>query len=345
VNEPECATQCGLQQTVEGINAHALFYVAPHHAELRSVHVPFVAELCASGDVLVETLWSGLSRGTERLIFAGKLPQSEYSRMRAPFQEGDFPFPVKYGYCATGRVVSGPPGVEGRDIFSLHPHQDRFAIPAAAAVALPEGLPPRRAILAANMETALNAVWDSGASACDRVLVVGAGTVGLLIASILGRFAGIDLTVTDINPARRDVARSLGGRFVAPAETDGLEADVVFHASATAAGLRTALNACGFEARLVEVSWFGEDEPGVPLGGAFHSKRLRIVSSQVGSVSPERRSRWTHRRRMDAALELLRDDRLDALITHEVAFRDLPGALPGLLRPDADVLTAAIRYR
>ncbi len=325
--------------------AQALYYVAPHKTELRIVRVGFVAELCSPKDVLIKSSWSALSRGTERLIFEGNIPVSEHDRMRAPFQDGDFPYPVKYGYCAVGEVMDGPPDLRGRNVFVLHPHQDLFAVPAEAAAPLPDGLPPRRAILAANMETALNAVWDSGAGPCDRVLVVGAGTVGLLIANLLGRIAGVDLTVSDRNAGRRALAEAFGARFAAPEDMAGLDADIVFHTSASADGLAASLDACGTEGRIIEVSWYGARDVAVPLGGAFHSRRLQIVSSQVGAVSPSRRARWSYRRRLEAALALLRDDRLDALITHEVPFAELPAALPGLLDATADVVTAAVRYR
>jgi threonine dehydrogenase-like Zn-dependent dehydrogenase len=307
------------------------------------VRVPFMAEGDAASLALIKTLWSGLSRGTERLVFEGRIPPAEYGRMRAPFQEGDFPFPVKYGYCAVGVVTQGPPELLGREVFALHPHQDIFAVPAEAALPLPEGVPARRAILAANMETALNAVWDGEAGPCDRTLVVGAGAVGLLIANILGRMPGLELFVCDVNAGRRAVAESFGARFIAPEEAAGLEADLVFHASGSPAGLATALAACGFEAKVIEASWHGEGDARLPLGGAFHSRRLQIVSSQAGSVAPSRRARWPHRRRLEAALGLLRDDRLDALITHEAAFRDLPDVLPGLFGGE-DVIAAAIRY-
>ncbi|MBA3325886.1 MAG: dehydrogenase, partial [Rhodobacteraceae bacterium] len=148
--------------------SRALWIAGPGRAELRDV-----AE--ASGEVVVETAFSGISRGTEALVFAGRVPEAERGRMRCPFQEGDFPFPVKYGYAAVGRAVEGPEGLRGRDVFVLHPHQDRFAAPAATCVPLPAGVPPGRAVLAANMETALNVVWDAGVGPCDRVAVVGAG--------------------------------------------------------------------------------------------------------------------------------------------------------------------------
>ena len=164
--------------TRAGEAAQALWYVTRGRAELRPAPLPPVAPDYAR----VRTLWSGLSRGTERLVFEGRVSGSESERMRAPLQEGDFPFPVKYGYCAVGVVEEGPRSLRGRTVFALHPHQDRFVAPVSMLVPVPEAVPPRRAVLAANMETALNALWDSGAGPGDRIVVVGAGVVGLLVA-------------------------------------------------------------------------------------------------------------------------------------------------------------------
>lgn len=294
----------------------------------------------------MRALWSGVSRGTERLVLEGRIPAEERERMRCPRQEGDFPFPVKYGYAAVGRVEEGPAPLLGRVVFALAPHQDLAVLPAAAVVPLPAGLPPRRAVLAANLETALNAVWDAGVAPADRVVVVGAGAVGLLTAFLAAAVPGTAVTVIDPDPRRVAAAAALGldARRDAGAVS---EADVVFHASATAAGLATAITAAGFEAVVVEMSWYGAGEVAVGLGGAFHSRRLRLVSSQVGSLPAGRRARWTHRRRLEAALALLADPRfagLDALIDTEVAFEDLPERLPGLLAPGAPGLAIAVRY-
>jgi threonine dehydrogenase-like Zn-dependent dehydrogenase len=297
----------------------------------------------APDHVVVRTLWSGISRGTERLVWSGRVPEAERERMRAPFQEGDFPFPVKYGYCAVGAVERGPAALVGRAVFCLHPHQDRFAVPESAVMPLPAGLPPRRAILTANMETALNAAWDSGAGPGDRIVVVGAGAVGLLTASVLARLPATEVTVVDVAPERRAAAEAIGARFAAPAEAPQ-DCDLAFHASATAPGLATALGALGAEGTLVEMSWHGAGETPVPLGGAFHSKRLTIRSSQVGRLPPARAPRWDYRRRLGAALALLADDRLDALIDAEVAFAELPAALPDLLGPPTGPVVAAVRY-
>ena len=321
----------------------ALWYVAPGAAELRDC--PPAAP--GPGEARLAMLWSGLSRGTERLVFSGRVPASEHERMRAPMQAGDFPFPVKYGYCAVARVEEGPADLAGKTVFCLHPHQNIFIAPLARLTALPESLSPRRATLAANMETALNALWDSGAGPGDRVVVVGAGLVGLLVAYLAAGMPGADVTVVDLDPARAPVAKSFGAAFVTPGDFHDArvpDADIVFHASATPGGLALALSAGGLEARIVELSWYGEGVTATPLGGAFHSRRLRLVSSQVGLIAPSRRPRWDYARRLGKALELLADARLDALITGEVAFADLPGALPELLSPQAKGLATAVRY-
>jgi threonine dehydrogenase-like Zn-dependent dehydrogenase len=263
--------------------------------------------------------------------------------MRAPHQEGSFPYPVKYGYCAVGVVEAGPAGLLGRPVFALHPHQSAFNLPVAGLLALPDGVPPRRAVLAANMETALNGVWDAGLSPGDRVVVVGGGVVGLLVAAIAAGIPGTQVTVVDRDPARAPVARLLGAAFAEPGEAPG-EADVVVHATGSGAGLALALACAGEEAAVVEMSWYGSRAVAAPLGAAFHSRRLRLVSSQVGQLPPARRPRWTLRRRAEAALRLTADPRLDALLTEEVAFADLPAALPRLLAPDAPGLCTVVRY-
>nr|WP_082613539.1 zinc-binding alcohol dehydrogenase [Bosea sp. Root483D1] len=293
------------------------------------------------GECLVRTLWSGISRGTERLVFEGRVPESEYERMRAPLQQGAFPFPVKYGYCAVGMVDAGPAELLGRTVFCLHPHQDHFVVPTDRVAMVPEGLPARRAVLAANMETALNAHWDAGSGPADRIVVVGGGVLGLLVAYIAARLPGAEVTLVDLDESRAGLAEALGCRFALPTHCPQ-DADLVFHASASAAGLATAIGAAGFEARIVELSWYGEGSVAAPLGGAFHARRLQLVSSQVGQVSPSRRARFDYARRANAALALLADARLDALITDEIAFRDAPARLPALFAGAG--LTAVLRY-
>lgn len=296
--------------------------------------------------LLIETLWSGVSRGTERLVLAGAVPESEHERMRAPLQEGAFPFPVKYGYCAVGRVLDGPR--QGQTVFALGPHQTRFACPPALAHPLPPGLPPARAVLAANMETALTVVWDSAAGPGDRVAVVGAGVVGALAGWLCARLPGAEVTLVDTEPGRAALAAALGCGFATPAQAEAQAqvaggADVVIHASASAPGLATALRLAGPEATVVEASWYGDRAVAAPLGGAFHSQRLRLISSQVGRIPPARVPRWTHARRMATALSLLADPALDALISGETAFDDLPAAYAGILAAPG-TLCHRVRY-
>ena len=329
-------------KTPAGEQSLALWYAKAGVVDLR----PALAE-AGPGQALVRMLWSGLSRGTERLVFTGRVPASEHERMRAPLQEGSFPFPVKYGYCAVGLVEAAAeaPELVGRSVFCLHPHQTRFAAPIPMLTPLPDALPPRRAVLAANMETALNALWDSGAGPGDRIVVVGAGLVGLLVAYLAVGLPGADVTVVDLDASRQPIAESFGARFATPGDFGSPgDADVVFHASAAAAGLGVALGAAALEARVVELSWYGDGDVPAPLGGAFHSRRLTLVSSQVGQVAPTRRPRWSYGRRLAKALELLGDARLEALITEDVAFADLPQALPRLLAPGVKGLATVVGY-
>lgn len=319
--------------------ADALWYVEPGRAELRAESVA----VSAPGDVLVRARHGALSRGTESLIFAGLVPESEFARMRGPSMGGAFPFPVKYGYATVGRVEAGPTDLRGRTVFALHPHQEAFVLPADAVLPVPEDVPASRAILAANMETALNAVWDGAPGPADRVTVVGAGVVGTLVAYLCGRMPGTEVTLVDIVQSRASLAATLGVAFATP-DTAPRDCDLVVHASGAPEGLVTALGLAGQEATVLELSWYGSRAVTVPLGGAFHSRRLRLVSSQVGSVAPSHRPRWTFRRRLAAALMLLTDARLDALIAPPIAFRDLPARLPDVLAPASGILCQRIDY-
>lgn len=320
-------------------NAEALWYVAPGRAAIRPEHAPAPGE----GEVRVRALCGALSRGTERLVFAGQVPASEHERMRGPHMGGAFTFPVKYGYATVGVVEEGRPDLVGRQVFALHPHQTLFTLPADAVVPLPDGVRPERAVLAANMETALNAVWDGGAGPADRIAVVGGGAVGMLSAWLCARLPGTEVTLVDIDGARAPLAARLGVAFRTP-DAAPRGCDLVLHASASPAGLATALASAGEEASVVELSWYGTTPVTVPLGEAFHSRRLRILSSQVGQVAASRRPRWTHRRRLQAALRLLGDPALDALLAPPLRFHDLPHRLPEVLAPESGVLCQLIAY-
>ena len=301
----------------------------------------------AADEVLVRALYSGISRGTESLVFRGEVPASQARVMRAPFQEGDFPGPVKYGYSSVGEVLEAPTGpgngLVGRTVFCLYPHQDFYAVPAEAVTPLPPDLPPGRAVLAANMETAVTAVWDGAPSAGDTIVVIGAGVVGLLVAWLCGRIPGTRVTVVDRDESRAAVAAARGEGETERAPT-GAGADLVVHASGQPEGLASALEVAGTEATVLEVSWYGTRAVPLRLGEVFHSGRITLKSSQVGRIPPERAPRWTHARRLAVALELLRDERLDGLISGESEFEELPDVMARISRDATGVLCHRIRY-
>ena len=303
--------------------ARSLWYVKPGVAELRTERLgPPIP-----GEARVATLYSAISRGTERLVANGEVPESEWTRMRAPLQSGAFPYPVKYGYSATGTVTAGSDALFGKTVFCLHPHQDHFQVAETMLHVVPEGIPAKRATLAANMETALNAHWDAGTNLADRVLVIGAGVVGLLVAYLAQHIAGVDVAITDIDSSRAAIAEKLGLKFAMPANVPKDNA-IVFHTSATAAGLQTAIDTADVEGRIIELSWYGARPQSLYLGGAFHSRRLQIISSQVGHVAPSKRAMVSHRERLAKAIALLDDDRLDALVAGEVDFDAITERLP-----------------
>jgi 2-desacetyl-2-hydroxyethyl bacteriochlorophyllide A dehydrogenase len=319
--------------------ARAFWIAAPGRGEIRPETLPAPSD----DDVVVRALFSGISRGTEALVFQGRVPPGEYQRMRAPFQAGEWPGPVKYGYASVGRVERGPATLQGRSVFTLYPHQTRYVVPAGAVHAVPNDVPPARAVLAANLETAINGLWDSGLHAGDRITIVGAGTVGCLAAWLARRTPGCDVELVDINPRRASIASALGVRFALPDAARG-NVDLVIHTSGAAAGLELALRIAAFEATIVEMSWYGDRVVPLPLGAAFHAQRLTLKSSQVGTVSAAQRPRWDTRRRMQLALSLLSDPVLDALITGESPFEELPAVMSALAQAPGDAVCHRIRY-
>ncbi|WP_328352462.1 zinc-binding alcohol dehydrogenase [Streptomyces sp. NBC_00445] len=319
--------------------ARAFWLNSPGLGEIREVDLPE----CGADEVLVRTLFSGVSRGTETLVFRGGVPESQYAAMRAPFQEGEFPGPVKYGYLNVGVVEEGPTALVGRTVFCLYPHQTRYVVPAAAVTVVPESLPASRAVLAGTVETAVNALWDAAPLVGDRIAVVGGGMVGCSVAALLARFPGVRVQLVDADPARAKVAEALGVGFAVPADALG-DCDLVVHASATEQGLTRSLELLTDEGTVLELSWYGDRQVSLPLGEAFHSRRLVIRSSQVGTVSPARRSSRTYADRLALALDLLADPALDALVTGESAFEELPDVLPRLASGEIPALCHRVRY-
>jgi threonine dehydrogenase-like Zn-dependent dehydrogenase len=317
----------------------AFWVVGPHRVEIRPATLPEPA----AGEVLVRTMFSGISRGTEAVVFRGDVPAEVHARMRAPFQEGDFPGPVKYGYLSVGRVEEGPAELRGRTVFCLYPHQTAYVVPAAAVTVVPDGVPAERAVLAGTVETAVNALWDAPPLVGDRVTVVGAGMVGCCLARLLAGFPGVDVELVDTDPARAVVAEALGVRFAAPADARGGR-DLVLHASATAGGLRRSLELLATDGVVVELSWYGDTAVEVPLGGRFHVDRLSIRASQVGTVAPSRQDRRSAADRRRLALDLLRDPAFDVLLTGCSPFADLPTVMPRLASGELPALCHLVRY-
>jgi len=317
--------------------ARAFWFTSAGKGEIRPLKLPEPGP----DEVLVRALWSGVSRGTETLVFSGGVPKSQFAAMRAPFQEGDFPWPVKYGYLNVGVVEHGSPELLGRTVFCLYPHQTHYVVPATAVTVVPDAVPAGRAVLAGTVETAVNAVWDAAPLIGDRIAVVGGGMVGSSVAAVLARFPGARVQLVDADPARADVAKALGVGFALPEEADGGR-DLVIHASATEAGLARSLELLAPEGTVIELSWYGDRRVSVPLGEFFHSRRLRIRSSQVGTVGRADRS---YAERMALALDLLADPVFDALITGESRFDELPEVLPRLASGELAALCHRVDYR
>ncbi|MBO3742314.1 zinc-dependent alcohol dehydrogenase [Actinoplanes flavus] len=302
------------------LTARAFWMTSPGIGEIRTERVPDPGP----GEVLVRTLHSGVSRGTETLVFQGRVPESQWPSMRAPFQGGDFPAPVKYGYLNVGVVEAGVPELVGKTVFCLYPHQTRYVVPATAVTVVPDGVPAARAVLTGTVETAVNAVWDAAPQIGDRISVVGGGMVGLSVAAVLAGMPGTDVELVDVQNREKE-ATELNVGFAHPEEA-ATERDIVIHASATEQGLTTALELLATEGTVVELSWYGDRRIAVPLGEFFHSRRLTIRSSQVGGIAPARRRSYAQR--LALALDLLKDPRFDALISGRSDFAELPEVMP-----------------
>lgn len=321
------------------LDARAFWIRSPGEGEIRPVELPEPGP----GEVVVRTVFSGVSRGTETLVFRGGVPENQYAVMRAPFQDGAFPGPVKYGYLNVGVVEHGPPELAGRHVFCLYPHQTRYMVPEGAVVPVPDGVPPERAVLAGTVETAVNALWDAAPLVGDRIAVVGAGMVGCSVAGVLAGLPGCDVQLVDVDPARAETARALGVRFALPGDADGGR-DLVFHASATEDGLVRSLELLAPEGEVIELSWYGDRKVSLPLGEFFHSRRLAVRASQVGMVAPARRSRRSFGDRLALALRLLTAPAFDALITGNSPFDELPQAMARLARGEPPALCHRIDY-
>jgi threonine dehydrogenase-like Zn-dependent dehydrogenase len=319
--------------------AHAFWITSPGHGEILEQALPEPGP----GELRIRTRYSAVSRGTESLIFEGRVPRTEFARMRAPFQEGEFPSPVKYGYINVGVVESGPASLRDREVFTLFPHQTRFNIRTDAAHVLPRGLPGERAVLAANLETALNAIWDAQLTPASKLTVIGAGALGCLCAWLAQSEFGADVELIDINEDRASIAAHLGVAFATPARARA-DIPVIIHTSATEEGLQTALDLAGFEATILELSWFGNERPRVALGEAFHSRRLTLKASQVGHVAAPMRGHASRSSRLQTALRLLRDPTPEILIDSQCKFSELPSVLAAFASGSQSAICHRVHY-
>jgi 2-desacetyl-2-hydroxyethyl bacteriochlorophyllide A dehydrogenase len=319
--------------------SRAFWLRSPGVGEIRTMSLPSPGP----DDVLVRARYSGISRGTETLVFRGGVPQSQHALMRAPFQEGEFPAPVKYGYLSVGVVEEGPEPLVGRTVFCLYPHQDRYVVPASAVTPVPDAVPAERAVLAGTVETAVNALWDAAPLVGDRIAVIGAGMVGCCVARLLTALPGARVELVDADPGKAAVAGALGVPFRSPADA-GADCDLVIHATGHPDGLTLALGLLGEEGEVIELSWYGDRPVSVPLGEAFHSRRLTVRASQVGAVAARRRVRRTHADRLALALDLLTDPAFDALIADEVPFDHLPTVLAELAEGHLSALCLRVVY-
>ncbi len=318
----------------------SLWYSAPYQVELKNQPLP---DRCHSKHVRVKAKFSAISKGTERLVYTDLVPKSVWSSMCCPFQVGDFPYPVKYGYSMVGKVIQSESNLLNQDVFVLHPHESIFDVPKESVIPIPKKIPTKRAVLGANMETALNAVWDSNPLPGDQISVIGGGVVGSLIAYLISKIPGTSVTLIDTNPHRKKLMQSLGLQFSQTYHSISNQ-DIVYHASGNPKSLNNAIQIAGNEAKIIELSWYGTTETRISLGGAFHSKRLKILSSQVGQIAPERCPRWTNFRRLSTAIKLLDDPKLDKLLTHTFQFQRMDQDISSILTPENNILCPVIKY-
>ncbi|GAA2010913.1 zinc-dependent alcohol dehydrogenase [Microbacterium ulmi] len=320
--------------------ATAYWVDGPGRGTLREEELPDPGR----DDVLVRTLFTGISRGTESVVLRGGVPASERERMRAPFQSGDFPWPVKYGYLNVGVVEQGPAGLVGRTVFALFPHQSAFVVPARAVTIVPDDVPARRAVLAGAVETAVNVLWDAAPLLGDRVSIVGAGMIGCCVARLARGIPGLDVLLVDVDPSRAGVAQRLGVAFCGPGDAPPGR-DLVVDTSASEAGLQHALQTVATDGEVIEASWFGDRPVRLDLGGDFHARRLTIRASQVGAVAQRRRGTRTPSDRLALAIGLLRDPAFDALLTDDSSWRDLPTVMAALADGSSQGLCHTIDWR
>ncbi|WNJ16800.1 zinc-binding alcohol dehydrogenase [Pontibacter sp. G13] len=319
--------------------AQALWHLDAQSSELAEVPL----EISPTLPCTVETQASLISSGTERLVSSGLVPASIQPDMRVPYMRGNFEFPMTYGYSLVGKVSNHDHPLSGQMVHLLHPHQTICQVASGDAFPVPEGIPARRATLASNLETAVNAIWDSGMSTGDKILVVGFGIIGSLVARLASLFPGTEVYVAETQRKRRMMAEQMGFFLLGDHDSE-VEFDCAFHCTGASGGLQTAIDQVGYEGVIVELSWYGTRGIEVNLGGDFHSKRKKIISSQVSNLPADRQGRWGFRRRKETVFELLKDPVFDAHITREIPFEELPDFFQRLRQGEIHELACCVSY-
>ena len=315
--------------------ARALWHTSASQSQIKEV------ELSANPACVVKSLYSLISTGTERLVSRGQVPHALYASMKVPYMEGEFSFPVKYGYSLVGEVQEGPEEILGKKVHLLHPHQDYCRVQASELTVLPGEVPPLRATLASNLETALNSIWDSGVSVGDRVLVVGFGIIGSLTARLLQSIAGVEVWVYDLDAQRSELASASGFHIV---DRMLYDFDIAFHCSSSSKGLQSCIDHIGFEGKVMEMSWYGEQAVELQLGGSFHQQRKQIISSQVSSIPSNHRARWDFNRRKAVVMELLKNPAYDQHLGEQVPFDKVPALFGNIRKGSLSALSWVIAY-
>ena len=318
----------------DSITTRALWHETTEHSTIRSVQIPM-----DSSKVLVDARYSLISIGTELLVARGNVPPQLQVDMDVPYMEGDLMLPVKYGYSLVGVDTSTNTAVH-----LMHPHQDKCHVDRLSLFEIPDDVPLKRAALASNLETVLNATWDAAVSPGERVLIVGFGLIGSLIARVVADIPGVELIVAEVNPARARLASEMGFETIEIPLPASAPFDLAFNTSASGKGLQTALDMVGLEGRVIELSWYGNQQVSMSLGGEFHALRKRILSSQVSRIPAHMASRWNFKRRKEAVFRLLQNPAFDQHITHEITLDEAPLLFEQWRKQVPDGLGYVIRY-
>jgi hypothetical protein len=319
---------------------YSYWVVSPSQGQIRDTPM-----MSLSKDTLsLETLFTGISPGTERLVGMGKVPEECWEKMRCLYMEGSFDFPLKYGYSLVGQAITG--SETGKRFFVMHPHQSRVVVARSDALELPDWLPSQRATLIPNMETALNAVWDAQVSQKDKILIVGGGIIGILISFVLSKEYGIQPDFLEQDRQRIQYLKQLPWLGNSRLGTDYREGNynIAFHTSSSSSGLQSGIDALAFEGRCIELSWYGTQSVSLQLGGSFHYQRKQIIASQVSAIAQPKRSLIDYSQRKEQVLGLLGDATLDILLQPAIAFLELPTFMSLLYQRQVHPVSPLVEY-